>query len=161
MSGSVNKTIIIGNLTADPEVRYTPGGQAVANFTVATNESWKDKDGNKKEQAEFHRCVAWGRLAELCGEYLAKGRKVYVEGRLQTRSYDKDGVTRYVTEIKAQDVQFLDGGRGKEDAAPREERAPAGNQRPASRPASRSPQAPQAPEAPPSWIGDDDEGTPF
>jgi single-strand DNA-binding protein len=157
MSGSVNKVLIIGNLTADPEVRYTPGGQAVANFTVATNESWKDKDGNKKEQAEFHRCVAWGRLAELCGEYLAKGRKVYVEGRLQTRSYDKDGVTRYVTEIKAGDIQFLDGGgRGKEDAAPREERREATPQKKPQTTAAAPKQ-----EAPPSWLADEDEPAPF
>jgi single-strand DNA-binding protein len=137
MAGSVNKVILIGNLGGDPEVRYTPGGQAVANFNIATSESWTNKQGNREERTEWHRIVAWGRLAELCGEYLAKGRKVYVEGRLQTRSYEKDGVTRYVTEIKAQDVQFLDGGggdragadrggEGGEAATPAPSRAPAG-----------------------------------
>jgi single-strand DNA-binding protein len=109
MAGSVNKVVLIGNLGADPEVRYTPGGQAVANFNIATSESWLNKQGNREERTEWHRIVAWGKLAELCGQYLNKGRKVYVEGRLQTRSFDKDGVTRYITEIKAQDVQFLDG----------------------------------------------------
>ena len=112
MAGSVNKVVLIGNLGGDPEVRFTPGGQAVANFNIATSESWTNKEGNREERTEWHRIVVWGKLAELCGEFLAKGRKVYVEGRLQTRSYDKDGVTRYVTEIKAQDIQFLDGGGG-------------------------------------------------
>ena len=105
----INKVIIVGNLGGDPEVRYTPSGSAVANFNVATSESWKDKNtGEKKERTEWHRIVVWGKLGELCGEYLSKGRQVYVEGRLQTRSYDdKDGVKRYMTEIIATDVQFL------------------------------------------------------
>jgi len=105
----INKVIIVGNLGGDPEVRYTPSGSAVANFNVATSESWKDKNtGEKKERTEWHRIVVWGKLGELCGEYLSKGRQVYVEGRLQTRSYDdKDGVKRYMTEIIAADVQFL------------------------------------------------------
>jgi single-strand DNA-binding protein len=113
MAGSVNKVVLIGNLGGDPDVRFTPGGQAVANFNIATSESWTNKDGNREERTEWHRIVVWGKLAELCGEFLAKGRKVYVEGRLQTRSYEKDAVTRYVTEIKAQDIQFLDGGEGR------------------------------------------------
>jgi single-strand DNA-binding protein len=105
----INKVIVIGNLGGDPEVRYTPSGSAVANFNVATSESWKDKNtGEKKERTEWHRIVVWGKLGELCGEYLSKGRQVYIEGRLQTRSYDdKDGVKRYMTEIIATDVQFL------------------------------------------------------
>ncbi len=117
--------IIVGNLGADPEVRYTPSGSAVANFSVATSESWKDKNtGEKKERTEWHRIVVWGKLGELCGEYLSKGRQVYVEGRLQTRSYDdKEGVKRYMTEIIATDVQFLGskesgGGRPAGGAAP-------------------------------------------
>jgi single-strand DNA-binding protein len=107
----INKVIIVGRLGSDPEVRYTPSGAAVANFSVATSEEWKDKNtGEKKERTEWHRIVAWNRLGELCGEYLSKGRQVYVEGRLQTRSYDdKDGVKRYTTEIVAADVQFLGG----------------------------------------------------
>ena len=107
----INKVIIVGRLGSDPEVRYTPSGAAVANFSVATSEEWKDKNtGEKKERTEWHRIVAWNKLGELCGEYLSKGRQVYVEGRLQTRSYDdKDGVKRYTTEIVASDVQFLGG----------------------------------------------------
>jgi len=107
MSG-INKVILIGNLGRDPEVRYTPDGAAVANFSIATSEQWKDKaTGEKKERTEWHRIVAFGKLGEICGEYLSKGKQVYIEGRLQTRSWEKDGVTRYTTEIVASDVQFL------------------------------------------------------
>ncbi|HYV49362.1 MAG TPA: single-stranded DNA-binding protein [Myxococcaceae bacterium] len=116
--GGVNKVILIGNLGRDPEVRFTPSGQAVANFTVATNESWTDKQGQKQERTEWHRIVVWGKLAELCGEYLSKGRQCFVEGRLQTREWtDKEGKKNYTTEVVAQNVQFL-GGRG-ENAGPR------------------------------------------
>jgi single-strand DNA-binding protein len=108
MSG-VNKVIIIGRLGRDPEVRYTQDGRAIANFSVATSEEWKDKEkGEKKERTEWHRIVAFGRLGEICGEYLAKGRQVYVEGRLQTRSWEKDNVTRYTTEIVASNMQMLE-----------------------------------------------------
>lgn len=108
MSG-VNKAIIIGRLGRDPEVRYTQDGRAVASFSVATSEEWKDKDsGDKKERTEWHKVVAFGRLGEICGEYLAKGRLVYVDGRLQTRSWEKDGVTRYTTEIVASNMQILE-----------------------------------------------------
>ena len=118
MAGGVNKVILIGNLGADPEVRYTPGGQPVANFRIATSENWVDKQGQKQERTEWHRIVAWGKLAELCGEYLAKGRQVFVEGKLQTRQWDdRDGNKRYTTEIQAREITFL-GGRG--------ENAPAG-----------------------------------
>jgi single-strand DNA-binding protein len=105
----INKVIIVGRLGNDPEVRYTPSGSAVAKFSVATSEEWKDKTtGEKKERTEWHRITAWGKLGEICGEYLSKGRQVYVEGRLQTSSYDdKEGVKRYSTEIVASDVQFL------------------------------------------------------
>ncbi len=104
----VNKVILIGNLGKDPEVRYTPDGTAVANFSIATSEEWKDKNtGEKKERTEWHRIVAWRKLGEICGQYLSKGRQVYVEGKLQTRSWEKDGVTRYTTEILASDVRFL------------------------------------------------------
>jgi len=109
MSG-INKVILIGRLGRDPEVRYTPDGAAIANFSIATSEEWKDKtSGEKKERTEWHRIVAFRKLGEICGEYLSKGRQVYVEGRLQTRSWEKDGVTRYTTEIVASDVQFLGG----------------------------------------------------
>ncbi len=108
--GGINKVIIVGNLGRDPEVRYMPDGTAVTNFSVATSESWKDKQtGEKKERTEWHRIVAWRGLGEICGKYLSKGRQVYVEGKLQTRSWEKDGVTHYMTEIVAADVQFLGG----------------------------------------------------
>ena len=111
----INKAILIGRLGSDPEVRYTPSGVAVANFSIATSEEWKDRDtGEKKERTEWHRIVAWRRLGEICGEYLSKGKQVYVEGRIQTRSWDdRDGNKRYTTEIVATDVQFL----GARDAA--------------------------------------------
>jgi len=112
MSG-VNKVILIGNLGRDPELRYTKNGQAVTNFTLATNDSWTDKtSGERVERTEWHRIVAWGKTAELCAQYLAKGRTTYIEGRLQTREYeDKEGVKKYTTEVIAQNVTFL-GGRG-------------------------------------------------
>src|SRR3974377_55755 len=91
MAGGVNKVILVGNLGADPEVRFTPSGQAVANFRIATSESWTDKAGQKQERTEWHRIVVWGKLGELCGEYLAKGRQCFVEGRLQTRGGEGQG----------------------------------------------------------------------
>jgi len=105
----VNKAIIIGRLGRDPEVRYTPDGTAIANFSVATSEEWKDKaSGEKREKTEWHRIVAFRRLGEICGEYLAKGRQVYIEGRIQTRDWeDKDGNKRYTTEIVASQMQML------------------------------------------------------
>ena len=113
MSG-VNKVIIIGRLGADPEVRYTPGGQAVARLSIATSENWTDKQGQKQERTEWHRVVVWGKMAEVCGQHLAKGRQVYIEGRLQTRSWDDktSGQKKYSTEINANSVQFLGGGGG-------------------------------------------------
>ena len=112
MAGGVNKVILIGNLGADPEARYTQSGSAVTNFRIATSENWTGKDGQKQERTEWHRIVTFGRLAEHCRDYLSKGRQVYVEGRIQTRDWqDKDGNKRYTTEIVANTVQFL-GGRG-------------------------------------------------
>ena len=109
MSG-VNKAILIGNLGAPPELRYTPGGQAVANFRIATNEKWTDKSGQAQERTEWHRIVVWGKLAELCNQYLVKGRQVFVEGRLQTREWmDKENHKNYTTEVVAQQVTFLGG----------------------------------------------------
>ncbi len=106
----INKAILIGRLGRDPEVRYTQGGRAVANFSIATSREWKDKEtGEKREETDWHNIVAWGRLGEICGEYLSKGKQVYIEGRLQTRSWEKDGIKRYTTEIVANDVQFLGG----------------------------------------------------
>ena len=113
---SVNKVILIGNLGRDPELRYTQGGQGVANFTLATNERWRDKDGQNQERTEWHRIVVWGKQAENCAQYLQKGRSCYIEGRLQTREWeDKEGKKRQTTEIVAQNVTFL----GSRDGAPR------------------------------------------
>lgn len=111
MARGINKVILIGNLGADPEVRYAPSGGAIANITVATSESWTDKQTNeKKEQTEWHRVVIYQRLAEIAGEYLRKGSKVYIEGRLRTRKWqDNQGVERYTTEIIANELQMLDG----------------------------------------------------
>ena len=108
----INKVIIVGNLGADPDVKYTASGSAIANISVATTESWKDKQsGEKQEKTEWHRVVFFNRLAEIVGEYLAKGSQVYVEGKLQTRKWtDKDGVDRYTTEVVAQEMQMLGGG---------------------------------------------------
>lgn len=128
----INKVILIGRLGRDPEIRYTPGGAAVANFSIATSEEWRDKEtGEKQERTEWHRIVAWRRLGEICGEYLKKGSQVYIEGRIQTRDWeDRDGVKRYTTEIIAQSMQMLDragsagrdmGGSSKEDGFPMEE----------------------------------------
>lgn len=105
---SVNKVTIIGNLGKDPETRFLPDGKAVANFSVATTETWKDKaTGEKKEATEWHRITAFGRLAEICGEYLKKGSQVYVEGRIKTRKYEKDGQDHYVTEITCDQMRML------------------------------------------------------
>ena len=107
---SVNKVILLGRLGQDPELKYTPGGSPVCNFSLATTESWTDQGGQKQEKTEWHRVVVWGKLAELCNQYLAKGRQAFLEGRLQTRSWDdKDGNKRYTTEILASTVQFIGG----------------------------------------------------
>jgi single-strand DNA-binding protein len=114
----VNKVILIGNLGSDPELRYTPSGTAVATLSVATNRKWKDRDGNMQDETEWHRVIVWDKSAEFCGNYLSKGSKVYVEGRLQTRKWkDQAGVDRYTTEIISTTVQNLtprsgDGGGG-------------------------------------------------
>ena len=109
---SVNKVILLGNLGRDPETRYTTGGDAVTNLNIATSEQWKDKNGEKQERTEWHRVVLFGRQAEIAGEYLKKGRSVYIEGRLQTRKYtDKDGVEKYSTEIVADRMQLIGGAR--------------------------------------------------
>jgi single-strand DNA-binding protein len=110
---SVNKVILVGNLGKDPEVRFTPSGRAVAKFSIATTESWMDQESGRQERTEWHNIVVWGKQAESCGQYLAKGRQVFVEGAIRSRSYDdKEGNKRYITEIVAQRVQFLGGGRG-------------------------------------------------
>lgn len=106
----INKAIIVGTLGADPESRYTPNGTAIASFRVATNEEWKDKQtGEKKSRAEWHRIEAFGKMAEIIGEYLKKGSQVYIEGKLRTDEYEKDGVKRYSTKIIANEMQMLGG----------------------------------------------------
>jgi single-strand DNA-binding protein len=114
----VNKVILIGNLGRDPEVRSTPSGQPVANFSIATNRRWKDRDGNRQEQTEWHNIVCWGRQAEVAGQYLTKGKRIYVEGRLQTRSWEdkQSGEKKYRTEIICENFQML-GGRGDDGGA--------------------------------------------
>ncbi|VAW39026.1 Single-stranded DNA-binding protein [hydrothermal vent metagenome] len=116
----VNKVILVGRLGADPEIRYTPSGAAVANFTLATSENWKDKDGNKQEKTEWHRIVAFAKLAEICGQYLNKGKQIYIEGRIQTRQWeDRDGNKKYTTEIVANQMQMLGSpGQNQQQAAP-------------------------------------------
>jgi single-strand DNA-binding protein len=107
--GGVNKVILIGNLGADPELKYTPSGVPVVNFSLATSESWTDKSGERQERTEWHRIVLWRKLAEIAGQYLRKGSKLYVEGKLQTRSWDdQSGQKRYTTEVVVNDMQMLD-----------------------------------------------------
>ncbi|VAV85826.1 Single-stranded DNA-binding protein [hydrothermal vent metagenome] len=116
----VNKVILVGRLGADPEIRYTPSGAAVANFTLATSENWKDKDGNKQEKTEWHKIVVFAKLAEICGQYLNKGKQIYIEGRIQTRSWeDREGNKKYTTEIVANQMQMLGSpGQNQQQAAP-------------------------------------------
>ncbi len=121
MAKSLNKVMLIGNLGKDPEIRYTGAGMPVATFSLATNESWKDQEGNLQERTEWHNIVAWSKLAEICQQYLKKGKKIYIEGRIQTRSYDdkNTGTKKYMTEIVAANMIMLDGGgnRGTGDGA--------------------------------------------
>jgi single-strand DNA-binding protein len=140
MAKSVNKVILIGNLGKDPELRYTPSGTAVASFSLATNERYKDKEGNWQDRTEWHKIVAWQRLAEIAGEYLKKGRTCYIEGRLQTRSWDdkESGQKKYSTEIVASDLVLLGGqGQGQggrdhdEEAAPARSRSASASHAPA------------------------------
>ena len=165
---SVNKVILIGNLGRDPEVRYTPSGSAVCNVTMATTRSWKSKEsGEKVEETEWHRIVFYDRLAEIAGEYLKKGRSVYVEGRLKTRKWtDKDGAEKYTTEIIAQEMNMLGGregmgggaGAGEEGGGGYSERsAPAQRPAPASRPAASAPASRPAPKSTTGFDNMDDD----
>tara|TARA_R110000796_G_scaffold186678_2_gene303580 strand:+ start:4550 stop:5026 length:477 start_codon:yes stop_codon:yes gene_type:complete len=155
MARGVNKVILIGNVGGDPEVRYLPNGNAVANITLATSDSWKDKQtGQQQERTEWHRVVFFGRIAEVVGEYVRKGSKMYIEGRLQTREWEKDGVKRYTTEIVVDiggQMQLLDGKPqgGEQGMAPRpQQQQPAPQQQPAQ-------QAPQ--QATPDYDSFDDD----
>ena len=111
--GSVNKVILVGNLGKDAEVRVTPGGQSVASFSMATTENWTSKEGEKKEQTEWHKIVLWGKTAETLQPYLVKGKQIYLEGRLQTRQWEKEGQKHYTTEVKADKIVLLGGGGGR------------------------------------------------
>lgn len=135
MARGINKVILIGNLGNDPEVRYMPNGNAVANITLATSDSWKDKQtGQQQERTEWHRIVFFGKLGEISGEYLRKGSKVYVEGRLQTREWEKDGIKRYTTEVVVDMkgvMQMLDGRNEQQEQRPTQQSQPKPQQRPA------------------------------
>jgi len=157
MARGVNKVILIGNLGKDPEVRYSPNGQAVANVTLATSESWKDKtSGEKVEKTEWHRIVFWGKLAEIAGEYLKKGSQIYIEGRLQTRKWqDKDGHDKYTTEIVANEMQMLGSREGRGGPA---SSAPDFSQ---DEPAGASASAPSAKPVPAKAGADFDDDIPF
>lgn len=159
---SVNKVILLGNLGADPEVRTTPQGQLVATVSLATSESFKDASGSRRERTEWHRVVLWGKLAELAQRYLQKGRKVYIEGRITTRSWDdqQTGQKRYSTEIVASEMQFVDRGEDQgERETPRSEGRPEG--RPAQRSQGQGQRAPQAPPPPSDAPGYFDDDVPF
>ena len=165
---SINKVILIGNLGRDPEVRYTPSGAAVCNVTIATSRNWKDKaSGDKVEETEWHRVVFYDRLAEIAGEYLKKGRSVYVEGRLKTRKWtDKDGVEKYTTEIVADNMQMLGGreGMGGGDEGGGGSRGygrEGGGAESGSRPAQRPPAAKPAPAKSSTGFDDMDDDIPF
>ena len=124
-SRGVNKAIIVGNVGQDPETRYLPDGTACTTISVATSESWKDKNtGDQQERTEWHRCVFWGRLAEVVAEYVRKGSKLYIEGKLQTRSWEQDGIKRYATEIVAREMQMLDSRNSGEAGAGERQQAP-------------------------------------
>ena len=126
MAGSVNKVILVGRLGQDPEVRYTQGGTAVANLRIATDETWKDQSGERQQRTEWHTVVVWRRLAEICGQYLSKGKQIYIEGKLQTRSWqDREGNKRYSTEIQADNMVMLGGRSDEGHAAPPAQSAPA------------------------------------
>ena len=165
---SVNKVILVGNLGRDPEVRYAPSGSAICNVTIATSRQWKDKtSGERQEETEWHRVVFYDRLAEIAGEYLKKGRPVYVEGRLKTRKWtDKDGVEKYTTEIIAQEMQLLGGreggGGGGGDYGGGDDMgsAPPPRRAPAPRPQAPAPRAP-APQKSSTGFDDMDDDIPF
>ena len=162
MARGLNKVMLIGRLGKDPDLRFTQGGMAVASFSMATSEEWMDKASNeKKERTEWHRIVAFGKLGEICGKYLTKGKQVYVEGRLQTRSWEQDGVTKYTTEIVASDMQMLEAKGAGADASYSQESGYENRQQPAAPSRQASPQQsfgdppPMQPTPPPGGFDDD------
>jgi len=160
---SVNKVILIGNLGRDPEVRYAPSGSAICNVTIATSRQWKNKDsGERQEETEWHRVVFYDRLAEIAGEYLKKGKSVYVEGRLKTRKWtDKDGVEKYTTEIIAQEMTMLGGREGGGGGGMSDEGGAAPAQRPAAAPARGPAPGGKAPAKSNTGFDDMDDDIPF
>ena len=162
---SVNKVILLGNLGRDPEVRYLPSGDPVANITIATSSKYKGKDGNMVEETEWHRVTFFGRLAEIASQYLKKGRPVYVEGRIKTRKYtDKDGVEKFATDIVASEMQLLGGREGMGEPSQGEDDGGYSRQAPAARPApppARQAPAPAAAARPASGFDDMDDDIPF
>ena len=159
MARGINKVILVGNLGNDPEVKYTQGGMAITTISLATTSVRKDRDGNQQEKTEWHRVKLFGKVGEIAGEYLHKGRQVYIEGRIEYGSYEKDGVKHYTTDIIGEDMQMLGGG-GEGRAEPRAER----NERPASRPpAGQGAPRREAPAAKASDFADDfaDDDIPF
>lgn len=169
MSSGINKVILVGNLGDDPDMRYTQNDTAVCNISVACSESWKDREGQKQERTEWVRVVAFGKLAEIMGEYLHKGGKVYIEGKMRTESYEKDGETKYTTKVYADEMRMLsgprDGGGGeRRESAPREQssRQPARQQSSRQSPASNNTRrAPPQRQAPPPDEGFTDDMIPF
>jgi single-strand DNA-binding protein len=161
MARSLNKVQLIGNLTKDPELRYTPAGRAVCTFSIATNRSWTTESGEKREEADFHRIVAWGKLGELCSQFLVKGRKVYVEGRLSTRSWQaQDGQQKSITEVVIDDMILLDS-----KGAPASGKAEEGSEEPTptkSEPKAASPKKKEQEEdvPPPAGVSSDDDVKP-
>ena len=140
---SLNKVILIGNLGRDPETRYLPNGDAVTSISVATTETWKDKNGDKQEKTEWHRVSLFRRLGEIAGEYLKKGSQVYIEGRIEYGSYEKDGVKHYTTDIIGDDMQMLGSGAGRSDSSSERSSRPQQSAAPQRREAPASRQAPQ------------------
>ncbi|NLC08804.1 MAG: single-stranded DNA-binding protein [Gammaproteobacteria bacterium] len=169
MARGVNKVILIGNLGADPDTRYLPNGNAVSNITLATSDSWKDREtGQQQERTEWHRVVFFGRLAEIVGQYLRKGSKIYVEGRLQTREWEKDGIKRYTTEVVVDingQMQMLDGRGGSDDMsasqAPRQQQQAPQQQSYQQQQPSQAQQPRQAPVATPPQPSADSFGESF
>jgi single-strand DNA-binding protein len=159
---SVNKVILVGNLGRDPEIRYLPSGDAVANITIATSSKYKSKSGEMVEETEWHRVTFFGKLAEIAGQYLKKGRPVYVEGRIKTRKYtDKDGVEKYATDIVANEMQMLGGREGMGEPSGADDGGAYARPAPASRPAAAAPASRPAPPKPASGFDDMDDDIPF
>lgn len=162
MARGINKVILVGNLGRDPETRYSQGGSAVTNFSIATSDSWRDKQsGEQQERTEWHNVVCFARLAEIAGEYLRKGSKVYIEGSLRTSSWEKDGEKKYRTEIMARDLQMLDsrgggGGGGNYDGPPSSGGRPQGGPPPDSGPQGGGPQGGGGYDNAPTMSGNDD-----